>query len=264
MELHVSVRNLVEFIFRSGDIDNRRTSAAQADAMQAGSRLHRRIQKGMGDSYQSEVPLFYMERGENYDLAIEGRADGIFMETSEPLYWVDEIKGMYRDLSTLEEPIYVHKAQAMCYAYIFAEQKHLEWIGVQMTYCNLDTEDTRYFREQFSFEKLSAWFLELMRQYRRWADFQYEWKVKRQASIKNLRFPYEYRKGQQQLVGDVYRTILREKILFLQAPTGVGKTISTVFPAVKAVGEGLADRIFYLTAKTVTAAVARETFQLLQ
>ncbi len=264
MELHVSVRNLVEFIFRSGDIDNRRTSAAQADAMQAGSRLHRRIQKGMGDSYQSEVPLFYMERGENYDLAIEGRADGIFTGTSEPLYWVDEIKGMYRDLSTLEEPIYVHKAQAMCYAYIFAEQKHLERIGVQMTYCNLDTEDTRYFREQFSFEQLSAWFLELMRQYRRWADFQYEWKVKRQASIKNLRFPYEYRKGQQHLVGDVYRTILREKILFLQAPTGVGKTISTVFPAVKAVGEGLADRIFYLTAKTVTAAVARETFQLLQ
>lgn len=288
MELHISVRNLVEFIFRSGDIDNRRTSAAQADAMQEGSRIHRKIQKGMGDSYQAEVPLLYVERGEDYDLAIEGRADGIFTgeyhadgerlpleekdqaleapltQTPERFYWVDEIKGMYRDLDTLEEPIYVHKAQAMCYAYIFAEQHGLEQIGVQMTYCNLDTEDTRYFQEVFSFEQLSEWFLELMRQYRKWADFQYEWKVKRQASIKTLQFPYEYRKGQQKLAGDVYRTILREKILFLQAPTGVGKTISTVFPAVKAVGEELADRIFYLTAKTVTASVARETFRLLQ
>ena len=90
------------------------------------------------------------------------------------------------------------------------------------------------------------------------------WRRKRQESIQNLEFPYPYREGQRKLVGDVYRTIRRGKNLFLQAPTGVGKTISTIFPAVKAVGEELADRIFYLTAKTITATVAKETFGLLR
>ena len=104
----------------------------------------------------------------------------------------------------------------------------------------------------------------LMVQYRRWADFQIQWKKKRQASSAELMFPYPYREGQKALISDVYRTIIRQKTLFLQAPTGVGKTISTIFPAVKAVGEGKGDRIFYLTAKTITAAVAKETFGLLR
>lgn len=268
-ELHISVRNLVEFIFREGDIDNRTGRMQSADAMLEGTRIHRKIQKSMGESYQAEVPLSYIETGDLYQLKIDGRADGIFTEKTEgelPEYltWIDEIKGMYRNLDTLEEPIYVHKAQAMCYAYFFAYQNELEQIGVQMTYCNLDTEDKKYFREIFAFSDLQQWFEKLWLQYKKWADFQCEWKQKRQRSIQQLEFPYEYREGQKKLVGDVYRTILREKNLFLQAPTGVGKTVSTIFPAVKAVGEGLADRIFYLTAKTITATVAKETFQLLR
>lgn len=133
-----------------------------------------------------------------------------------------------------------------------------------MTYCNLETEQTKYFREEFSFEEIKKWFDDLMEEYGKWATFQCEMKNKRQASIKELNFPFEYRPGQKKLVSDVYRTIMRQKLLFMQAPTGVGKTISTIFPAVKAVGEELADRIFYLTAKTITATVAKETFALLE
>lgn len=103
-----------------------------------------------------------------------------------------------------------------------------------------------------------------MEEYGKWATFQCEMKNQRQASIKELGFPFEYRPGQKKLVSDVYRTIMRQKLLFMQAPTGVGKTISTIFPAVKAVGEELADRIFHLTAKTITATVAKETFALLE
>lgn len=261
-ELHISVRNLVEFIFREGDIDNRQGRMQSPDAMLEGSRIHRKIQGEQDETYMAEVPLKYTITGEQYDLTVEGRADGIFPDADGHM-WIDEIKGVYRRLEYLEEPVYVHKAQAMCYAYIFAVQNELSSMGVQMTYCNLDTQEKKQFRERFTMEELQEWFLRLMESYRRWADFSVEWKRLRQESIHQLVFPYEYREGQKALITDVYRTIARNKILFLQAPTGVGKTISTIFPAVKAVGEGMGDRIFYLTAKTITATVAKETFSLL-
>ena len=263
MQLHISVRNLVEFIFREGDIDNRISHLQSADAMMEGTRIHRKIQKSMGEEYQAECPLKYIAESELYELTIEGRADGIFVDESEDITYIDEIKGMYKKVELMEEPYYVHKAQAMCYAYIMAYQNEMNKIGVQMTYVNLETEEVKRFREQFTFEEIKKWFMDLLERYSKWADFQCRWKLKRQESIKALEFPFEYREGQRKLVGDVYRTILRKKNLFLQAPTGVGKTISTIFPAVKAVGEGLGERIFYLTAKTITATVARETFNLL-
>lgn len=261
-QLHISVRNLVEFIFREGDIDNRSSRAMSADAMMEGTRIHRKIQGSMGKEYQAEVPLSLVVEGDLYELTVEGRADGIFTEDGK--CFVDEIKGMYRKVELFEKPVFVHRAQAMCYAYIFALQNNMETIGIQMTYCNLETEQTKYFREEFSFEEIKKWFDDLMEEYGKWATFQCEMKNQRQASIKELDFPFEYRPGQKKLVSDVYRTIMRQKLLFMQAPTGVGKTISTIFPAVKAVGEELADRIFYLTAKTITATVAKETFALLE
>ena len=262
-KLHISVRNLVEFIFREGDIDNRGGRLPNADAMMEGSRLHRKIQQSMGPGYQAEVPLKYTVENDLYELTIDGRADGIF-SNDEGLVVIDEIKGIYKNLDHLEQPIYVHQAQAMCYAYIFALQNELEQIAVQMTYVNLDIETMKYFQQEFIFAELEEWFSKLIEDYQKWADFQCQWKKKRQASIQGLEFPFEYRKGQKQLVSDVYRTIHRRKNLFIQAPTGVGKTISTIFPAVKAVGENLGDRIFYLTAKTITATVAKETFALLR
>ena len=274
-ELHISVRNLVEFILRSGDIDNR-SGRMVTDAMLEGGKIHRKIQRSMGENYQAEVPLALTIDAGEYRLVVEGRADGVVYgmfpiitnedndTQPEEMIYIDEIKGMYRNVKTMESPIYVHKAQAMCYAYIYALQNHLDKIGVQMTYCNLDTEDIKYFQEVFLWDELSDWFGKLIVEYRKWADWQIMWRRKRQASIQNLEFPYPYREGQKKLVADVYRTISRGKNLFIQAPTGVGKTISTIFPAVKAVGEELADRIFYLTAKTITATVAKETFGLLR
>lgn len=258
--IKVSVRNLVEFILRSGDIDNRISLGQRADAMQEGSRMHRKIQRRMGASYQAEVPLAIQIETAKYVLLVEGRADGIILEEQ---VTVDEIKGVYQNLEYLEKPVAVHKAQAMCYAYIYASQHELKEISVQMTYCNLDTEEIRRFKETCLLFDLENWFYTLIGQYAKWADFQVEWKKRMVSSITDLQFPYAYRRGQKELAGDVYRTILRKKNLFIQAPTGTGKTLSTIFPSVKAVGEGLADKIFYLTAKTITGTVARETFSLL-
>ena len=260
--IQISVRNLVEFIFRSGDIDNRIGKGAQKEAMQEGSRMHRKIQGRMGMEYRAEVPLKLEVPQEQYVLALEGRADGII--TNVDGVTVDEIKCMYTDVTRFEEPIFVHKAQAMCYAYIYALQNGLDQISVQLTYCDLDTEEICRFEEAFSFFWLERWFQDMMEAYRKWTDFQFTWRKIRQTSIQTLEFPFPYREGQYKLVGDVYRTIHRKKILFIQAPTGTGKTISTLFPAIRAVGENLGDKIFYLTAKTITRTVAKDTCDLLK
>ena len=260
--IRISVRNLVEFIFRSGDIDNRIGKGAQKEAMQEGSRMHRKIQGRMGMEYRAEVPLKLEVPQEEYVLALEGRADGII--TNADGVTVDEIKCMYTDVTRFEEPIFVHKAQAMCYAYIYALQNGLNQISVQLTYCDLDTEEICRFEEAFSFFWLERWFQDMMEAYRKWTDFQFAWRKIRQTSIQTLEFPFPYREGQYKLVGDVYRTIHRKKILFIQAPTGTGKTISTLFPAIRAVGENLGDKIFYLTAKTITRTVAKDTCDLLK
>ncbi len=289
-EIHISVRNLVEFVLRSGDIDNRRAGSPE-NAMQEGGRIHRMIQRRMGVEYQAEVTLKFFYETKRYTIVVEGRADGIIAKAAHgegkgeaPHKWpepegeqpgelscgqsfsviIDEIKGTYRELHKLSHPVFVHLAQAKCYAYIYAKQKGLQEIGVRMTYCNMDTEEIKYFHFGYALAELEAWFLEVMEQYRKWADFEWEWKGLRQASVKGLQFPYAYREGQKDLVTYVYQTIYHKRKLFLEAPTGVGKTIATVFPAVKSIGEGRGERIFYLTAKTITRTVADETFGLLR
>lgn len=257
----ISVRELVEFILRSGDIDNRTGGKRDAESMLAGARIHRKIQKSMGSDYQAEVSLKHVVPMEQFDLRVEGRADGVI--SGEPVT-IDEIKGVYQSLEHFKEPVEVHLAQAKCYAYIYGSQNDKKEMAVRMTYVNLDTEQKIYFHETYSMEELSGWFTTLVLRYEKWANFQFEWRRLRNESIRKLQFPYAYREGQKELAGSVYRSILREKRLFIQAPTGTGKTLAAVFPSVKAMGEGLSDKIFYLTAKTITRTVAASCLDLLR
>lgn len=206
--IRISVRNLVEFILRHGDIDNR-TGGADKEAMQQGGRIHRKIQRQQGAEYRAEVPLKYQIACDGFILSVEGRADGIIELPKRVV--IDEIKGVFKDLKRLKEPQLLHLAQAKCYAYIYAEQKNLEEIGVQMTYCNLDTEEIRRFQEVYTRAELKKWFEELVSEYEKWARYQMEWRAKRNASIKTVEFPFEYRDGQKKLVASVYRTILRKR-----------------------------------------------------
>ena len=260
--IRISVRNLVEFILREGDIDNRTGGGQDPENMQMGSRIHRKIQRQMGSDYQAEVPLKTEIVCDGFTLKIEGRADGL-IHTKEQVM-VDEIKGVLRELDRVQEPAGIHLAQAKCYASMVAEQEGVDEIGVQMTYCQMETEEVKRFQYSYRSNELKVWFDEVIRQYEKWAKFQIEWRKARNASVKGIEFPFPYRKGQRELAVSVYRTILRKKKLFIQAPTGVGKTISTVFPAVKAVGEELGEKIFYLTAKTITRTVAEQAFETLR
>lgn len=264
--IRISVRNLVEFILREGDIDNRISGSMEKDAMLQGGRMHRKIQRRMGPEYHAEYSLKMRIPCEGYQIQLEGRADGVIIREKDgkPDIIIDEIKGIFRDIHFLEAPVNVHLAQAKCYAYIYGEQNELDEIGVQMTYCHLDTEEVKRFRQHYSLEELKTWFDGLIEKYRKWTEFQIRWEKERDESIGKIEFPFPYRKGQYDLAASVYRTILRKKKLFIQAPTGVGKTMSVIFPAVKAVREGLGQKIFYLTAKTITRTVAEQAFRTLK
>lgn len=260
--IRISVRNLVEFILRSGDLDTRKGAFADREAMAKGSRIHRKIQRQMGASYQAEVSMSHTTEFDEFVILVEGRAVGV-LQTEEGVV-IDEIKGVHRDLRFLEEPLEVHLAQAKCYAFFWSQDKDLEKIQVQMTYCHLDTEEIRRFERTYTSEELEKWYEWLIAQYYQWALWEYQWKKTRNASMEGLEFPFPYREGQRDVVSGVYRTILRKMQLFIQAPTGVGKTMSTIFPAVRSMGEGLTEKIFYLTAKTITRTVAWEAFQILK
>ncbi len=350
MEVITSVRNLVEFILRSGDIDNRKASAPDT-AMQEGGRIHRMLQRRMGADYHAEVTLKYSYHTPKYDILVEGRADGIidgqlarrimkevpvsfegcfdqkaevgarggtesglkrveenrtgdgtergkkaeakmyaekgmegqlcflrqeltgleedipqnpYPDSIDDTVVIDEIKGTYADVSRMKAPVMVHLAQAKCYAFIYAKQNNLPFIRVRMTYCNIETEELRYFFQDYRFQDLERWFEDLMRSYQKWTDYEVDWREKRQRSIREIDFPFPYREGQKELVTYVYQTLYHKKKLFIEAPTGVGKTLSTIFPSVKAVGEQMAEKLFYLTAKTITRTVAEEAFSILR
>lgn len=256
--IRISVRNLVEFILREGDIDNRITGSMEKDAMLQGGRIHRKLQRRMGSDYRAEVSLKMRCPCDGFSIQVEGRADGILENESGVV--IDEIKGVMRELKHIKEPVGMHLAQAKCYAYMYASQKNLQTIGVRMTYCNLETEEIKRFESRYTLAELQTWFEELIRAYEKWARFQIEWRELRNTSIRKTEFPFPYREGQRELVASVYRTILRRKKLFIQAPTGVGKTMAVLFPAVRAVGEGLGEKLFYLTAKTITRTVAEQAF----
>lgn len=229
--------------------------------MSEGSRIHRMIQRRMGSDYHAEVSMKHRWEFDSYSLLVEGRADGVIDEET---VTIDEIKGTYRELNRMKEPEAVHLAQAKCYAWMYAHDNGQKEMKVRMTYCNLDTEEIRYFTYTYSMQELTEWITDVIMRYKRWSDEEISWRERRQKSIHALTFPFSYREGQKELVTHVYHTICHKKKLFLEAPTGVGKTISTVFPAVKAIGEEKAERIFYLTAKTITRTVADNAFQILR
>ena len=209
-QIRISVRNLVEFVLRSGDIDNRRTAGAQKEAMLAGGRMHRKIQRRMGSGYQAEVSLRHSVEEDGFQIVVEGRADGIIRDGKDVT--IDEIKCVYQDVNCLEEAVGVHMAQARCYGYIYGLQEALDEVTLQLTYCNLETEEIRRFQEIQTMDELSEWFAGLIHEYVKWARYLYHNGLRRDESIKALEFPYPYRAGQRDLAVAVYRTLERGRI----------------------------------------------------
>ena len=261
-KIFISVRNLVEFILRSGDLDNTGQASPDKDAMLKGANLHRKLQAKMGADYKAEVPLKTELKRGDVIICLEGRADGVIEKDG--LFTVDEIKGTYAELESITAATEVHKAQAKCYAYMVAAQNDLERIDVQITYAGLESMQIKRFSESYTREEIEEWFNRLIDEFGKWGNFIYNHRIHRNISASDLKFPFEYRQGQKELAVYAYRTIIRGRKMFVQAPTGIGKTMSMIYPAVKALGEDKAEKIFYLTAKTITRTVAEESIKILQ
>lgn len=257
--LKLSVRELVEFICRSGHIISTFTNSARAIE---GTRLHQLIQKRQDATYRSEVTLnteYTFQNG--VLLQIFGRADGI-ITTSDGII-IDEIKSTAIDLDTIEAKN-VHFAQAKLYAYIYASQNQVPSMQVRLTYIHIESQEMRYFYETYTFSELETFFLEVMQAYERFVVvIQADTKL-RDRSLKDLRFPYEtYRPGQQEMARACFHAIKNKQVLFIQAATGIGKTLSTLYPSLKALANHHTSKIMYLTAKTITRQVALDSIDLL-
>ncbi len=254
-DIQISVRTLVEFVYSSGSIDSRfRPQSTLVD----GTRAHQKIQKTYKDGDQKEVYLSVEIPFDGMNFVIDGRCDGLLFEDGEVT--IDEIKSFSQALEQLEGKGYpVHWAQAKVYAYIYAREHQLQDIFVQLTYVHTESDQKKYYKRKFTLSQLEGFINEVIKTYAPYARLQLEHIANRNASAKELAFPFpSYRNGQRQLAGAVYKTMTDRKNLFAKAPTGIGKTISTLFPSVKAIGEGEITRIFYLTAKTITRTTAEE------
>lgn len=255
----MSVRTLVEHVYQGGDLI---ASASSLERANLGSRIHRQLQSNAKGHYESEVFLKNITEFEDIRFEVEGRADGILIEDGQVT--VEEIKTTAIPYEDINDTQFVHFAQAYCYGYFYMLEQEIEALTIRLTYYQIDTHQIKTFEQQKSLEELKAFYLTTLQHYKRWADLSKHISITTQKTLKDLQFPFpSYREGQRTFAIAVYKTILDKDILFAQAPTGIGKTISTLFPSLKAIGEGKAEKIFYVCAKNMTANTAYETIQML-
>ncbi len=251
----IGIRELIEFTLKSGDLTSQTSSNHTA---LEGARIHRRLQKKAGPDYQKEIYLAYETKLDEQDFKIDGRADGVIIDPDTHEILVDEIKTSEPDFADLtQDALTRYWGQAKFYAWILAEQEKVDHVTVQLTYFQTTTEIITQKQQLCTHEELSAFVQKVLKEYEFWLHLRSEWQSKRNEAATKVTFPYaDFREGQRQFAGIVYKTISAHKILLTEAPTGTGKTIATLFPTIKAFADQQVQRVFYLTAKTSTRMVA--------
>ncbi len=253
-EIRLSVRALCEAAHLCGDLDLR-SSGASLERLREGTAIHRELQSGRGEHYRAEIALDCRVEYAGVVWSISGVADGVLERNGETV--LEEIKTVSGRLP--DAPLPAHLSQLRCYGYFYCEKQGLDSIGLSLTYYSVSSERTSCFEFLESRESLRLSLEGLLaRLTPRALRLKNRAEVLLPTTAKNLVFPYgELRAGQGELVSECYRSIKNGKRLFAQAPTGIGKTLSVMYPAMRALSDGHCDKIFYLTAKSSTR---REAF----
>jgi len=257
--LEVAARELVAFSLRSGSLHRAGFGATSAVEGIIG---HKKVQRSRGDGYKAEVTVRHTHDYGPFALKISGRIDGLF-EGEEPT--VEEIKTTRRAFDDIAETSRaLHLAQGKLYAFMIAAENDLAAVWVQVTYLNIETNKTKITRERFTRADLTQFFEALVTEYLAWATRLMTWVAERDAVLQSLEFPFPFRQGQRRFAAEVFRAITARRRLFAQAPTGIGKTLGALYPALKAMGTGRVTKLFYLTAKTVGAGLVANALGVLR
>ncbi len=270
MNIKISVRDLVEFVYRSGSIDASYHTRAQEKALQEGIRIHNKVQKQRAKEsklfntvYEKEKTMKCKFEKEGFTFNIKGRIDGVIYGDNSLV--IEELKSTSKHLKYIDEPSLTYLAQLKMYGYMFAKEHDLKKITLHLTYIYVHDESTKVFDYTEDFEVLEKFFIDVIDKYLVFAKLEQNILNTFLESSKKLSFPHKsYRKNQYQLMGSIYRTIESKKNIFVEAPTGTGKTISTIFPSIKAIENKLTSKVFYATAKTITRTVALESLNILK
>ena len=234
----ISVREMVAFSYFSPDI----MPAADIELLQTGAKAHRRRQAEVAGEIERVIKHVF--ECENLRIQVYGRMDA-YIDDDVPV--VEEIKMSH----VVAEQVHPqHRAQAVCYAAMIAEEKNSGYVKISVCYVDQDGAVLCRFDETLSAERLSAEIQAMLRPYLQYVVQEEEHKEKRTISLQKLKFPFDtYRKGQRELAVQVYTAISRKKRLFASLPTGTGKSVAVLFPSLKAMGEGMTERLVYLTCR---------------
>ena len=261
--IELSVHQLVDFLLRSGDIDNR---VFNRSSQTEGSRLHQVYQSSQGKNYISEYPLKQTFLVDDIEIVLQGRADGIIKKSSKD-YIIDEIKTTVIELEDFRnENLDWHLGQAKCYGYMFAHALGLDHIGIRLTYIKQGKNSKKLIDNyEYQTSELERDVYGYLENYLEFYNVIMRLNEQKNASIKDLVFPFkEYRQGQKELSKYVYSVAKNKGKLFIEAPTGIGKTMSTMFPYIKYLQEDEHSKIFYLTAKATGKENAHKALQILK
>ncbi len=260
VNIRISVRALVEHLLRSGDLSMGFDVAARTSTF-ASNHAHLKIQKSRPQPYSAEVPVFYRVENERITLDIHGRIDGMY--TLADSLVIEEIKTTHRNFDGfIRQNSNLHWAQVKLYAAIYAIENNLHKILTQLTYGHIETGEVRTYFQEFDTNELRMFFIQLCDQYFEWAEKIENWHQDRDRSIISSDFPHEsYRDGQLQMIEDVAAIIEQEEQIIIQAPTGIGKTVAVLYPAINAIAKGCIQKIFYLTSRTTGRLIAEKTLK---
>jgi DNA excision repair protein ERCC-2 len=250
----VAIKSLVEFAAKTGSIDRKFTPAPTG---QEGIEGHQYVTANRPDDYQSEVSLSIQYD----DIIFRGRADGYSLKT----HCVEEIKTFYGDVQKIpENHTHLHWAQAKCYAWMLCENMQSDSINIALIYFNLGDQKEHRLEESWSAQELRLHFEGLALSYTTWQNNINQRLVQLESWIEDLQFPYETMHSSQRLMAEaVYKSAATGRVVLAEAPTGTGKTLAGLFPAIKAMTRTDVDKIFYLTAKTTAKQLALENIRLI-
>ena len=253
--LRISVRGLVEFTLHGAAI---RPTGSMRD-MQEGTLGHKARQGLLGEGWEAEVPLsLTIPVDDEAELLLTGRMDA-FCDGEVPI--IEEIKLWQRKEPPLL-PFEAHEMQAVCYGHMLCQERGIEKVIIRVVYVDRRGKVRGEFDTPLTAAECHARFLTVFEPWVRRNRLVRKHRRERDASLRHLTFPFEsYRPGQREMAIQVYTAVKLGRRLFASMPTGTGKSVAALFPALKALGEGLTNQVYYLTARTTQRQGALEALR---